>query len=720
MRVIERAGRPVAASPEKRYEVTRFTNHLAGESSPYLRQHRHNPVDWYPWGREALERAAREDRPIFLSVGYSACHWCHVMAHESFEDPVTAAYLNEHFVCIKVDREERPDLDALYMRSVMLMTGSGGWPLTVFLTPSRRPFYGGTYFPKAPRYGMPSFMQVLEGAVHAFRDRRKDLEGSAERVTAAVSESFSGPPPAGVDPAETVERALAEILSRFDDAEGGFGRGPKFPQPPLLAFLMEESLRREDGGLMDKVRLTLRKMAAGGVRDQVGGGFHRYSVDGQWRVPHYEKMLYDNAQLASLYFRAFAATGDGDFRSVAERVLEDVDATMAAGGGGYVAALDADSGGGEGLFYLWSREEILRVLGPVRGGRLARLYGIGDGDELADRTPHLVAAPGEFARREGLDGETFEREVSQGLEELRAARETRPHPGVDTKVLTDWNALAATAYLDGFAATDSASLLEKGIEALDLIWDRCWDGRMLKHVWGVGGASVDGLLSDYAYLAAAEWRAFELTGDPQRLDRVQTLVDAVFAGFLDPGTGRLYDSPVSSSGELITPVRDPDDGVMPSPAGVLARVLWNLERLTDDASARSRLDDLLHAESGQLASAPGVRPSLAALALSRSLPRIDVVVACESLQRGLPLLAGAWKVAFPGLLVLPLPADRMDQSRAQALALFEGRHTSEGCRAFVCVAGTCGLPVSEPEALREALQKAVRRVRKAAEPAAGS
>ncbi len=699
--------------------MTNFTNHLSGESSPYLRQHEHNPVDWYPWGREALDRAASEDRPIFLSVGYSACHWCHVMAHESFEDPETAAYLNAHFVCIKVDREERPDIDALYMRSVMLMTGSGGWPLTVFLTPSRRPFFGGTYFPKASRYGMPSFMQVLEGVVGAYRERRADLEESAERVTAAVSESFSGPPSAGVDPDETVERALAEILSRFDEAEGGFGRGPKFPQPPLLAFLMEESLRRGDDGLMDKVRLTLGRMAAGGVRDQVGGGFHRYSVDGRWRVPHYEKMLYDNAQLASLYFRAFAATGDRGFRSVAERVLEDVAATMAAEGGGYVAALDADSDGGEGRFYLWTPDEMARILGPSRGSRMARLYGMGDGDELADRTLHLVEAPGDFARREGLDAEAFEREVRLGLDELRSARSARPHPAVDTKVLTDWNALAATAFLDGFGATGSRSMLEKGLGALGLIWDRCWDGGTLTHVWDGVRASVAGLLSDYAYLADAEWRAFELTGDPGRLDRVWTLVEAVFAGFLDPGTGRLYDSPDSSSGDLITRVRDPEDGVLPSPAGVLARVLWNLERLTGDDSLRSRLDGLLRAESGQLAAAPGARPSLAALVLSRSLPRIDVVVACESLRRGMPLLAEAWKVTFPGLLVLPLPADRVDEPRAQTLVLFEGRRTPEGCRAFVCVAGTCGLPVSEPEDLRAALGEAVRRVRKAAEPGAG-
>jgi len=700
--------------------MAEFENHLAGESSPYLLQHLHNPVDWYPWNEDALEKARREDRPIFLSIGYSACHWCHVMAHESFEDPEIAAYLNDHFVCIKVDREERPDLDSLYMRSVMLMTGSGGWPLTVFLTPGRRPFYGGTYFPKEPRFGIPGFMQVMAGVVKAFNEQRDGLEGSADKVLAAVSESFSGLSPSDFSAAEVARRAVGDILARLDPVEGGFGRGPKFPQPPLLSFLLDEAARSRDRGLMENVLLTLEKMEAGGVRDQVGGGFHRYSVDGTWRVPHYEKMLYDNAQLASLYFRAYTAAGDETFRAVAEQVLADVCSSMGAEGGGFMAALDADSGGGEGLFYLWSPPEIEAVLGRERGRRITRLYGIGEGDGLAERTPHRIMSLREFAGQTGMEVAALKTEVAQCLLELRAARESRPHPGADTKVLTDWNALAALAFLDGFGATGEECLLEKGRDTLSALWRRCWDGATLRHVWDGGKARVEGLLSDYAYLALAEWRAYEMIGDPGHLERVRTLLDGATAIFRDEDTGLFYDSPLSEGGDLLAPVRDGDDGVLPSPVGVLARVLWNWERLTGEVKVRGSLDDLLHAESGQLTASPGTRPALAELAVSRHLPYVDVVVAFDRdtpAARG--LLAEARRIAFPGLLVLPLSAERMDGLSAGAFGLFEGRYTQEGCRAFVCVAGACERPVSEREALRHVLDGAFSRVReKASRPQA--
>ena len=513
------------------------SNHLVHETSPYLRQHVHNFVDWYPWGPEPLEKARREGKPIFLSIGYSSCHWCHVMAHESFEDDATATYLNEHFVSIKVDREERPDVDALYMRSVTLLSGSGGWPLSVFLTHDLKPFFGGTYFPKEARWGMSSFRQVLEGVWTAFHGRRSEVDLSADRLLEAVGESFRAPAGTGLPGPDAADEARRAILGRYDPEHGGFGRGPKFPQPPLLQFLLDESARTGDPALAERAFFTLRKMEAGGVRDQVGGGFHRYSVDGEWRVPHYEKMLYDNAQLASLYFRAYSDSGDEAFRTVSEEVLADVGRSMAAHGGGFVAGLDADSEGEEGKFYLWTPGEMKAALGEEEGQLAAAFFGIMAVQALEDLTPHRVETWEAAAKKAGQSQAQFRARIARDLERLRLAREGRVHPHVDTKVLTDWNALAAKAFLDGYVAAGEASYLEKGRQTLSFLWEHCWKGGRLYHVWDGEGAKVPGFLSDYAYLAQAEWRAFEASGDGGHLDRVSILLSAASERFRQEGTG---------------------------------------------------------------------------------------------------------------------------------------------------------------------------------------
>ncbi len=684
-------------------------NHLIRETSPYLRQHARNPVEWYPWGRDALDRAEAEDRPIFLSIGYSACHWCHVMAHESFEDPETAATLNARFVCIKVDREERPDLDALYMRSVALLTGSGGWPLSVFLTPGRKPFYGGTYFPKEARWGMASFRQVLEGVAKAYQGKREEIEQSADQVLAEVGRSFAGITPAGPIGTEAAGRALDSLLARFDPAEGGFGAGPKFPQPPLLGFLLDEAARRDDRALSDQVLFTLRKMEAGGVRDQMGGGFHRYSVDGQWRVPHYEKMLYDNAQLASLYFRAFALAGDHDLLTVGRAILSDMEGAMAAPGGGFVAALDADSEGEEGKFYLWTPGELEAVLGPEEAKIVARAYGIGPGRGLEERTLHRTASWHELARRAREPEPACRGRMDADLDRLRAAREKRVRPGVDTKVLTDWNALAAKAFLDGYAAGHDPKDLKTGLETLSLLWKRCWNGEGLSHVWDGQRAKVPGFLSDHATLALAEWRAFEVTGDPGHLDRVERLAGIMRTRFRDPGAGCFVDAAVSGGAEgLLIPVRDTEDGVLPSPVSTLARVLWNWERLTGDGPVRTALDDLLLSESGDLRANPGAHPLLAEIAAGRSRPPVDVVVAAPAAAEADDLLKAARSPSAPQVLVLPLLADRCFEERANRYPLFEGRWSQGAPAAYICAGGACKRPVSDPAAVQRLIEEALK------------
>lgn len=670
-------------------------NRLALDSSPYLRQHMHNPVDWYPWGPEAFDRARREDRPIFLSIGYSACHWCHVMAHESFGDPATAALLNAHFVCIKLDREERPDLDALYMRSVTLMTGSGGWPLSVFLTPGLKPFYGGTYFPPEPRHGMPSFTQVLEGVSKAYRNKRHEVEGSAEQLLDAVHQSFQPALAGGSLGVSAAAHARSALMRRFDSGAGGFGGGPKFPQPPLLEFLLDEAGRTGDLDLREKVLFTLRAMERGGVRDQAGGGFHRYSVDREWRVPHYEKMLYDNAQLAALYFRASSLTGDGDFRRVGREALQDMLASMAAPGGGFMAALDADSEGEEGKFYLWTPNELEAVLGKEEGRRMASLYGIAQGSALADRTLHRCESWEEAAANAHLSEDAFRERIRGNLDQLRTARDRRPHPGLDTKVLTDWNALAAQAFLEGYLAEGDEADLETGVATLKLIWERSWREERLFHVWDGHGSKVPGFLADYAYLARAEWCAYVATADGAHLEKVERLLSGATDRFRQRDSGCWMDAPAGPEGDgLLIPVRDTDDGVLPAALSVMARVLWSWERLTGAAWAKEAVDGILGEESGSLSGNPGAQPLLAGLAADRASPSVEVVVAARDMAAARPLLAAARRAAPPGALVLPLIAQGMSRDAAERYDLFLHRWDERQVLAYVCVGGTCRLPAT--------------------------
>jgi uncharacterized protein YyaL (SSP411 family) len=684
-------------------------NRLALETSPYLRQHSHNPVDWYPWGEEAFEKARRERRPIFLSIGYSACHWCHVMERESFEDAGTAAFLNEHFVSVKVDREERPDVDAYYMRAVMLMTGSGGWPLSVFLTPELAPFYGGTYFPPEARWGVPSFRAVLEGVAEAFAARRSEVEGMGDQLGKAVESSFLPAPGEGTAPdgRTLVDAALEAVLGRYDGSAGGFGGAPKFAQPPLLTFLLEESLRRGDGSLRAKVLFTLRKMADGGLRDQVGGGFHRYCVDAEWRVPHYEKMLYDNALLASLYFRAYELTEADDLRQVALGVMADLRASMAAPGGGFVAALDADSEGEEGRFYLWSLGELEEVLG-ADAGWFASIYGIGPGGDLDSRTLHKTCDWTEGARRAGLTEEAFRGRLGACMAALRARREKRAHPGVDAKVLTDWNALTAQAFLDGYRATGEEPLLKVGLATLEAIWSSCWDGKTLHHVWDGREAKVGGFLADYAYLAKAEWRAFEVTGEPGHAERTGLLLRAALERFRRNGAGPFFDAPPQSgSSAPPAPVRDTEDGVLPSPLFVLASLLWVWERAAEDAAARRALEELLSGEAGALRGQPGAQPNLAALAASIHSPPIEVVVAGPTLDTPVRELLGVVrKASHPHIVSVPYVADRADPALEERLPILRGRRNTECTRAYLCVGGACLRPVTSPEELRLLLEEA--------------
>ena len=566
------------------------TNRLAGETSPYLLQHAHNPVDWFPWGGDALARAKLLDRPIFLSIGYAACHWCHVMERESFEDEATAQFLNGRFISIKVDREERPDLDQIYMGAVQAMTGSGGWPMSVVLTPEGRPFYGGTYFPDAPRHGMPSFRMVLEGIDRAWREQRADIETSAARLVAQLQAQSRGPAAGDAPTPAVLDAAYDGLMRSFDTTNGSWGGAPKFPQPMTIDFL----LRRVAAG--DKrpgaiTQFTLDKMADGGIHDQLGGGFHRYATDARWLVPHFEQMLYDNAQLARSYLRAWLWFGRSDnpraerYRDVAIDVLDYVLRELTTEDGAFASSQDADTEGVEGATFTWRADEIREVLGEA-ARRFEAAYGVRDegnweGVSILERVwPKPNEPPSRLDR-------ALEAELATDRARLLERRSTRPQPARDDKALAAWNGLAIGALADAArllsADSETSPTAERyraaAIRAAETILAGLLDadGR-LGRSWKDGRATGQGVLEDYANLAEGLLALYEATFDERWFTTARSLADAILDRFVDP-EGGFFDT-ASDHERLVTRPKDLQDNATPSGGAVASLVLLRLAALT--------------------------------------------------------------------------------------------------------------------------------------------
>jgi uncharacterized protein YyaL (SSP411 family) len=561
-------------------------NRLASETSPYLLQHAGNPVDWYPWGEEALARARELDLPILLSIGYSACHWCHVMEHESFEDQATADLMNQRFVAIKVDREERPDLDAVYMQAVLALTGHGGWPMTVFLTPTGEPFYGGTYYPPEPRGGMPSFRNVLQGVSDAYRDRRGDVQGQAAQLAEALQQP---PRPADADPAPTagmLTDALLTLRGQFDEKRGGFGGAPKFPPSCALWFLLR--MHRELGSdeALRMAEITLDRMAAGGIHDQLAGGFHRYAVDAIWLVPHFEKMLYDNALLARAYLEAYEATGAPRHAEVAASTLDYLVRELRLPHGGFASATDADTDGVEGSTFVWTPREVRSLLGDD-AALVEALYDITEPGNFEGATVlSRVLELDEASERSGVPAER--------LPELRArmleARVRRPQPGLDDKALASWNGMALAALAEGARVLGRPDLLEAAEQCAEFLlgplsrpdgtlWRTHRDGR----------SSIPGFLDDHAQVAEGLWQLHRATLDPRWLSQARRLALLADARFSDPDGPGWCDTAADGE-QLVARPRTLDDAPTPSGSSTLARLLIRLARLdgSDEQEARAR------------------------------------------------------------------------------------------------------------------------------------
>jgi len=550
-------------------------NALAGETSPYLLQHANNPVDWQPWGETALARARAADKPILLSIGYAACHWCHVMAHESFEDPATAKVMNDLFVNIKVDREERPDIDAIYMSAVQAMTGQGGWPMTMFLTPEGVPFHGGTYYPPTDRHGMPAFVRVLLSVAETYRSRRGDVAATAERVRELYAGAQQAAVSAGELTAEQLDIAAHGIASRYDARNGGFEGAPKFPQTMALDFLLRHWRRTGRAGELAMVRDSFVKMARGGIFDQAGGGFHRYSVDARWLVPHFEKMLYDNALLSRLGVHLWQVTRDEEIARVTRATFEWVLREMAARNGGFYSSLDADSEGEEGRFYVWSAEELEALLGGS-AALLRELWGVSAHGNFEGRNIlHVALDAGEVAGRHGLTSDALEALAADARRVLYAAREMRVRPGRDEKILASWNGLMVRALADGARAFDDAAWGAAAVKHGDFLFrEMVRDGRVMRvHKDGVTKGA--GFLEDHASVALAALSLYELTLDARWLERARTVSDQMVRSFWDDGIGGFFDT-AHDHESLIARPRELTDNAVPAGNSLAAELLLRL------------------------------------------------------------------------------------------------------------------------------------------------
>jgi hypothetical protein len=580
-------------------------NRLAGETSPYLLQHQANPVDWYPWGPEALERAKQEQKPIFLSIGYSACHWCHVMEHESFENPAIARLMNDNFVCIKVDREERPDLDHIYMNAVQLMTGRGGWPMSVFLTPELQPFYGGTYWPPTGRMGMPGFDQVLTAVANAWQERRQQAIEQAAELTGHISRMVELPISSGELSHQLIDAAGAALERSFDFYHGGFGGAPKFPHPMDLQVLLRLWRRHRRSGLLEMVTTTLDKMAAGGIYDHLGGGFHRYSVDERWLVPHFEKMLYDNSLLATAYTEGFLATGNADYARVARETCDYVLRDLTDPSGGFYSTEDADSEGEEGKFYVWTPQEIAAVLGTEASEIFCYVYDVTEPGNFEGHNILNLPKPIDVcAKIKQRDPAELRAELAAGREKLLEARGRRVRPGRDDKVLVGWNGLMIDALARAAGALNEPRYLAAAVKAAEFILRdmRRPDGRLL-HTWRAGKAKYDAYLDDYAALANALVSLYEATFDERYIDGAVRLVEIMLAHFVDNAGGGFFYT-ADDHERLIARHKDIQDSSVPSGNALAATVLVRLGKLTGRAEYLDAAEKTFRMATGLLERAP--------------------------------------------------------------------------------------------------------------------
>ena len=674
-----------------------MSNRLAKETSPYLLQHAENPVDWYPWGEEATSLARLRNKPILLSIGYSACHWCHVMERESFEDHTVAALMNELFVNVKVDREERPDIDQIYMKAVQAMTGGGGWPLTAFLTPEGTPFYGGTYFPPVPHQGIPSFTQVLRAAADAYKTRPDDVRGAGEKLLAAIKRASAATKETDASLSDAINGAYRTLTNQYDPVHGGFGRAPKFPQPVTLELLLRHHLREGDQASLEMMVFTLRQMAAGGIRDHLAGGFHRYSVDDHWLVPHFEKMLYDNGLLAKAYVDAYRLTGLKDLSVIAEQTLEYLIKDMQAREGGFYAARDADSEGEEGLFYVWTLEELQSALGSEKAKLFSRTYDVSESGNFEGRNilhlPHELDA---VSRSEEITRKELEETLEYQRRTLLDKRDSREAPFRDEKILVSWNSMAIRAFAEAGPTLDRWDFVDTASKAATWIWTELRPRGQLMRVMTDGVAKIPAFLEDYAALGNALLSVHAATLELHWLTAIRKLCDEMIERFWDEEDNAFYDTP--NDGEtLIFRPRDPLDNATPSGASLASELLIRSGYIFDnDRYNELALSSFERDGDALMRFGPAFGRMLSVADRSLAPPLEVAIVGDPSDPRTRRLIQAAHSVPVRNLTIVGGPPGE----KVTGIPLLEGQRTVvENPTAYVCREYVCDLPVTEPDQL---------------------
>jgi uncharacterized protein YyaL (SSP411 family) len=671
------------------------TNRLAQETSPYLLQHAHNPVDWFPWGEEAFQKARAEDKPILVSIGYAACHWCHVMERESFEDEQTAALMNAHFVNIKVDREERPDVDHIYMDAVQAISGSGGWPLNVFLTPDGKPFYGGTYFPPRQAFNRASWTEVLLAIAQTYKEGREKILKDAETLTQHLQQSNAfgavGKGSATVT-ASKLEGAYKAIMKQADKEWGGFGAAPKFPQTFTLTFLLRFSHLTQNNEAKEQALLSLAKMAQGGIYDQVGGGFARYSTDREWLAPHFEKMLYDNALLVQTYAEAYQLSGNEQFKEVIRETLRFAERELLHPDGGFYSALDADSEGEEGKFYVWAFEKVQELLGED-AGLFCQYYNITPEGNWEGKNILFVKTPlNEFANEQGIDMGFLKSLLRRGKEALLQERNTRIRPGLDDKILLGWNALMNVAYSRAYAATGHEEYKKKALRNMNFLLEHFKaQSNTLYHTWKEGRGKVPAFLDDYSYLIAALIELGQVTGDAQWLTKAACFTKMVLEGFSDAGTPLFYFTHLSQTDILIRK-KEVYDGATPSGNAVMAQNLFQMSMLLDKPEWRERAEAMLAAMGEVALKYPTSFGVWLGLLLQMVYGTKEVAIVGEK-----------WEAYLNEVLRVYLP-HKLVMASGEALPefpLLRGRKEDAETRIYLCQNYACRQPVTTPESFRE-------------------
>jgi len=680
------------------------TNRLINETSPYLLQHARNPVDWFPWGQEALERAKAEDMPILLSIGYSACHWCHVMEHESFENDSIAKLMNDNFVCIKVDREERPDLDNIYMSAVQMMTGQGGWPMTVFLTPDCVPFYGGTYYPPEDRYNMPGFRRVLSGIAEAYRQRSTDIEQTAKSILEGLRGGGAMNESDAVLNADVLDNAYRSIARSYDSSRGGFGNAPKFPAPMTLEFLLKTFQRTGDSKPLEMADFTCRKMAQGGIYDQLGGGFHRYSTDARWLVPHFEKMLYDNAQLVRVYLHLFQITRDEFYSTIVRETLDYVAREMTDPSGGFYSTQDADSEGHEGKFFVWTPAEISKVLSPEDAKIFCAMYDVTTAGNFEGSNILNIPIPAErVAETLGMTVEELRTNINRIRPLLFGAREHRVKPDRDEKILTSWNGLMIGAFAEAAMVLNDDSYLQIAINASRFVLDSMRSDGLLLRTAKDGKAKLNAYLEDYSFFADALLTLYEATGQKIWFDECMATVQTMIAEFWDEKEGGFYFTGASHE-HLIVRTKDYFDNATPSGNSIAAGVLLKLAALTGDDAFTRRAVAIFRLLQDTIRKYPsGFSQLLCALDFFLSATKEIAIIGDPLSNSTTELKHEVWREYLPNKVVAPW--DGAEGAAPAAVQLLANRGQSSGIpTAYVCEGFVCKQPATDVASLRNQLQ----------------